>query len=104
MMDATRQAALNASVSLRARSKLLFGNADRLQVAAAVARASAGVVHAQEISNLLGISPPRVRSQLLALSAAGLLCQLPRHGMTVDYERVDDPFWDAVAGLVEAWT
>lgn len=94
----------NTTVSVRARSKLVFGNADRLQVAAAVARASSGVVHAQEISTLLGISPPRVRSQLLALSAAGLLRQLPRHGMTVDYERVDDPFWDAASALEEHWS
>jgi hypothetical protein len=104
MSDPTRAVEPSTSVSVRTRSKLVFGNADRLQVAAAVARAASGVVHAQEISNLVGISPPRVRSQLLALSASGLLRQLPRHGMTVDYERVDDPFWDAVSSLEEAWS
>jgi hypothetical protein len=88
---------------LRGRSKQLFGNADRLQVAAAVARTSSGVVHAQELSNRLGISPPRVRTQLLAFVAADLMIALPREGNIQSYERVDDEFWDMAAGLVDRW-
>lgn len=87
---------------LRERSKLLFGNADRLQVAQAVSRSS-GVVHAQELANQLGISPPRVRTQLLAFTDAGILRLLPREGLVQSYERLEDPFWDAADQVVEAW-
>jgi hypothetical protein len=89
---------------LRARSKLVFGNADRLQVGAAVARSSSGVVHAQELATQLGIAPPRVRTQLLAFVAAGLMEPLPRAGATVDYERIEDPFWDLLARIEDAWS
>ncbi len=88
---------------LRRRSKLLFGNADRLEVADAVARSS-GVVHAQELSNELAISPPRVRAQLLAFVDAGLLVPLPRHGNVQNYERIDDVFWPTVRAVVSEWS
>jgi DNA-binding transcriptional ArsR family regulator len=88
---------------LRARSKRVLGNADRLEVAAAVARDASGVVHAQELANALGISPPRVRSQLLAFTEAGLMQTLPRHGQIVQYQRVEDPFWETALSLYEAW-
>jgi len=91
------------SRDVRSRSKLIFGNADRLQVANAVARSSSGVVHAQELSERLGISPPRVRAQLLAFVEAELMTLLPRHGLTQDYERRDDPFWPAVRSVYEHW-
>jgi DNA-binding transcriptional ArsR family regulator len=92
------------SPAIRKRSKLLLGNADRLDVAAAIGRSSSGVVHAQELADVLRISPPRVRTQLLAFTSAGLMRLLPRQGMTVDYERVDDPFWDLVVRLMDAWS
>jgi predicted Rossmann fold nucleotide-binding protein DprA/Smf involved in DNA uptake len=82
----------------------VLGNADRLQVAAAVAQSSSGMVHAQELANALGITAPRVRTQLLAFTAAGLMQQLPRHGSTVDYQRCPDPFWDAAEKLAAAWS
>jgi DNA-binding transcriptional ArsR family regulator len=88
---------------LRVRSKAVFGNADRLEVASAVARSSSGVVHAQELSQQLGISPPRVRAQLLALVEADLMTLLPRSGLTQDYERRDDPFWAAMRSVYEHW-
>ena len=87
---------------LRDRSKTLFGNADRLEVAFAVAQSS-GVVHAQELSDQLSISPPRVRTQLLAFCAAGLMEALPRTELKQYYERLDDPFWVAVALVTESW-
>lgn len=93
-----------ARQGLRRRSKVLFGNADRLEVVDAVGRSSGGVVHAQELSNELGISPPRVRAQLLALVEAGLLVSLPRHGSVQNYERVDDIFWESVCAVVADWS
>ena len=89
---------------LRGRSKQIFGNADRLEVAAAIARTESGVVHAQELADELGISPPRVRTQLLALTAAGLMRLLPREGLVQNYERLPDPFWDVIADIVDAWS
>ena len=88
---------------LRARSKQVFGNADRLEVVAAVAQSRSGVVHAQELADSLGISPPRVRTQLLALTEAGLMRLLPREGLTQNYERVKDPYWEAMSSIVDAW-
>lgn len=87
---------------LRNRSKRLYGNADRLQVAYAVATSS-GLVHAQELADVLSISPPRVRTQLLAFVNAGVMTLLPRSGHVQNYERVDDPFWSATVSLLEAW-
>jgi hypothetical protein len=88
---------------LRKRSKQLFGNADRLEVAAAVASSSSGVVHAQELADQLGISPPRVRAQLLAFVDAGVMEVLPRHSNVVNYERLPDPFWTMVLEIVDGW-
>lgn len=84
---------------MRLRSKRLFGNADRLEVAFAVA-SSPGLVHSQELADQLGISPPRVRTQLLAFVDAGLMRVMPRSGQVQNYERIDDPFWSLVSELV----
>jgi hypothetical protein len=94
----TRTGALG---QLRDRSKRLYGNADRLQVAYAVAKSS-GVVHAQELSDALSISPPRVRAQLLTFVEADLMRALPRSGHTQNYEILTDPFWAATVRYVEA--
>jgi DNA-binding transcriptional ArsR family regulator len=88
---------------LRDRSKKLFGNADRLEVAYAIAESS-GLVHAQELSETLGISPPRVRTQLLAHVDAGLMRELPLVRQVKNYERVDDPYWPHIQQLVDAWS
>jgi DNA-binding transcriptional ArsR family regulator len=68
-----------------------------------VAQASGGLVHAQELANELGISPPRVRAQLRAFTDAGLMRLMPREGQIVYYERLDDPFWHAALDLRAAW-
>jgi len=90
-----------ALARLRDRSKRLYGNADRLQVAYAVAE-SPGVVHAQELAEALSISPPRVRAQLLAFVEAGVMRALPRNGHIQNYERLHDPFWESTVLLLEA--
>jgi hypothetical protein len=82
------------------RRKRLFGNADRLQVAYAVA-VSSGVVHAQELSDALSISPPRVRAQLLLFAESEMMHVLPRSGHTQNYERIDDAFWLVVVEYVK---
>jgi DNA-binding transcriptional ArsR family regulator len=87
---------------IRQRSKRLFGNADRLEVALAVAESS-GLVHAQELADRLSISPPRVRAQLLAFVEAGIMRALPRTSLIQNYERIDDPFWSLVSELVLSW-
>lgn len=90
---------------LRSRSKKLFGNADRVEVVNAVARAPLGVVHAQALSDQLGITPPRVRTQLLAMCDAGLLEALPKAGGLQQYERrrSDDPYWTLIERVAEEW-
>jgi hypothetical protein len=91
-----------ALIRLRNRSKRLYGNADRLQVAYAVAK-SPGVVHAQELADALLISPPRVRAQLLAFVEAEVMLTLPRSGHIQNYERLDDAFWPSTVAQVEAF-
>lgn len=90
---------------LRAMSKTVFGNADRLEVAEAVADSPSGVVNGQELHERLGISPPRVRAQLLALRDASLVRALPKVGLRQDYELIDreDPFWALVSQVAKAW-
>jgi DNA-binding transcriptional ArsR family regulator len=88
---------------LRDRSKKLFGNADRLEVAYAIA-ASSGLVHAQELSDRLGITPPRVRTQLLAHVGAGLMTALPVVEQVKNYQRLEDPYWRHIQDLVDAWS
>jgi len=93
----------DARTLLRERSKRLFGNADRLEVALAVAESPSGVVHAQELADRLRISPPRVRTQLLAFVEAGILEILPRSGQVQNYERIPDPFWASTEALMRGW-
>ena len=99
---AIRKVGPDSRAEIRRRSKRLFGNADRLEVAIAVA-ASSGLVHAQELANQLAISPPRVRAQLLVFVEADLMRALPRSGQLQNYERLPDPFWDLIPELVRAW-
>jgi DNA-binding transcriptional ArsR family regulator len=97
-----RMSGTDLRAETRRRSKRLFGNADRLEVALAVAE-STGLVHAQELADQLGISPPRVRAQLLAFVDAGVMTVLPRSGLIQNYERLDDPFWSFVSEVMRSW-
>jgi DNA-binding MarR family transcriptional regulator len=82
-------------------SKLVFGNQDRLLVAAAVAVAEAGSIYARNIAEQLGITDNRVAPHLRTFEAAGLLVSLPSVGgeRRVYYERVDSSFWPLCADL-----
>jgi hypothetical protein len=88
----------------RAASRLLFGNQDRLEVAAAVGRAEVGGVYAQAIALTTGLHSGRVGKQLAVLSDAGLLVRMPTvgGGRRVYYERRESPFWDFAAHFLEA--
>ena len=82
-------------------SKVLFGNQDRLIVAAAVAEAEPGSIYARSLAKEIGISDNRVSPQLHHLEAAGLLTRLPKlgGGPTVHYERRESTFWDLCIAL-----
>lgn len=84
-------------------SRLLFGNQDRLLVAAAVAVAESGSIYARNIADQIGITDNRVGPQLASLERAGLLTRLPKVGgeRRVYYERVDSNFWELCSSLME---
>lgn len=86
---------------LQRQSKLLFGNQDRLLVAAAVALADRGSLYASALAELAGISEVRVGAQLRHFVDAGLLVKLPKVGgeRRVYYARVDSPLWTLCAAL-----
>ena len=89
---------------LRERSKAVFGNRDRLEVAAVIAESEDGLVNATDIAASLGLANPRVRAQLLAFTEAELLS--PDSGADVKrwYVRKDSPLWQACLDLVEEWS
>lgn len=82
-------------------SRLVFGNQDRLVVAAAVAASESGSIFGRNLAEQLGITDNRVGSQLKNFEQAGLLVRLPKVGgeQRVYYERVDSTFWDMAASL-----
>jgi DNA-binding MarR family transcriptional regulator len=84
-------------------SRQLFGNQDRLVVAAAVAGAEPGTIYAHSLAEQLGMTDNRVGPQLGNLEAAGLLVRLPKVGgeRRVYFERVDSTFWNLCAEFVE---
>jgi DNA-binding MarR family transcriptional regulator len=82
-------------------SRLLFGNQDRLLVAAVIADAEAGSIYARNIAEQIGITDNRVTPQLASLEGAGLLTRLPKFGgeRRVYYERAESSFWTLCADL-----
>jgi DNA-binding MarR family transcriptional regulator len=82
-------------------SKALFGNQDRLVVAAAVAEAEPGELFAQRIGEMLGLPDNRVGPQLARLEAAGLLTRVPRVGSErrQHFERRESAFWELCVAL-----
>jgi DNA-binding MarR family transcriptional regulator len=86
-------------------SKLVLGNADRLEVAAAVARAEAGRLFARALADELRWADNRVQKQLKQFEAAGLLVALPSVGgeRRVYYRRTDSAFWQAAPLLEQEW-
>jgi len=90
---------------LRRRSKLVFGNRDRLEVAVAIARSNDPLVNATELTDVLvGWPNNRIRAQLVALAEADLLRAAPRIGPgKIYYLRQDSLFWDACLDLADRW-
>jgi DNA-binding MarR family transcriptional regulator len=76
-------------------SKLVFGNQDRLVVAAAVAEAEPGALFGRDLAEQIGITDNRVGPHLRALEEAALLVRLPKVGSErrVYFERCDSAFW-----------
>jgi len=90
---------------LRRRSKVLFGNLDRLEVAVAIAASPDGAVNATDLSAETGLLNVRVRAQLIALEQVGLLVAMPRAGeLKRWYLRLDSPFWQTCLDLTEEWS
>lgn len=90
---------------LRTLSKLLFGNADRLEVAAAIARAEPGGLFSRALAEDLDLPDNRVQKQLKQFEAADLLVALPAVGgeRRVYCERKDSFFWAAADRLEKQW-
>lgn len=86
---------------LRHFSKLVFGNKDRLEVAAAIARSPDGFVNATDLQRELQLAQSRVRNQLVAFAEAGLLSTFPKAGPKLWYQRLDSPLWDTCLALYE---
>jgi hypothetical protein len=88
---------------IRQRSKAMFGNRDRLDVAVAIAL-SDGLVNATDLSWSLRIANNRVRAQLLALSELGLLRPAPMESATKrHYLRLENAFWQTCLELYREW-
>lgn len=105
-VDEGRRAGARDRERARQRSKALFGNLDRLEVAVAVARNEDELVNATDlVSTLDGLQNNRVRAQLIALKDAGLLELAPQlgDGRRVQYIRQPSTFWDACLDLYELW-
>jgi hypothetical protein len=89
---------------IRQRSKAMFGNLDRLDVAVAVALSDDGLVNATDLSWDLRIANNRVRAQLLALTELGLLQPAPSSSSTKrHYVRLTNPFWQTCLELYREW-
>jgi hypothetical protein len=89
---------------VRARSKVLFGNMDRIAVAVAIAESPDGLVNATDLTWQLRLANNRVRAQLVAFAEVGLLQALPGDGDKKRwYSRLESPFWRACQDLVRDW-
>jgi hypothetical protein len=88
---------------VRARSKSLFGNLDRLEVAAAVAASPDGLVNATDLQWELKIANNRIRAQLVTLADLELLQAPPPDTRKRYYMRIESPFWETCLSLYEQW-
>jgi hypothetical protein len=97
---------VDGSDRVRGQSKLLFGNVDRVEVAAVVARAERGGIYSRALAVELGWPDNRVQKQLKQFAEAGLLTALPQLGgeRRVYYERADSSFWGACEQLLSEWS
>jgi hypothetical protein len=88
---------------VRMRSKGLFGNLDRLEVAAAIAASSDRLVNATDLQWDLKIATNRIRAQLVALRDLGLLRGPMPDARKRYYMRVESPFWECCLSLYNDW-
>jgi Fe2+ or Zn2+ uptake regulation protein len=88
---------------LRAHSRALFGNLDRLEVAAAIA-ASDGMVNATDLQWQLRIANNRVRTQLVVLAELGLLQHVEMETRKRHYLRIESAFWPTCLDLYGQWS
>jgi hypothetical protein len=72
----------------------------------AIVRSGNNVVCAADLEKELGLANNRVRTQLIALSDAGVLTALPpgRGDRIVWYQRRESPLWDLSVALYEDWS
>ena len=89
---------------LRARSRGLFGNLDRLEVAAAIAASPDGVVNATDLQWELRIANNRVRAQLVAFVDLGFLQPVSTEARKRYYVRLESPFWATCLELYGQWS
>jgi hypothetical protein len=90
----------------RRTAKLLFGNAHRLEIAAAIARAQTDIVTASTIATELAIPLNLVSEQLKSFVKAGVLADVPGvEGQRFRYfRRIDDPYWEATSNVLSRWS
>jgi hypothetical protein len=86
---------------VRRKSKILFGNSDRVQVADAIHRSEDGAVNATDLASELDLPNPRVRAQLLAFAEAGLLTPHVKGPGKHWYLRAPSMYWAACHALME---
>jgi hypothetical protein len=86
-------------------SKALFGNSHRVEIAAAVGRASTELVTAHDIALELGISDNLVGSQLKSFVHSGVMDDFPGvEGQRYRYfRRLENPYWDVAQNMLNHW-
>ena len=102
-MEFPLSAALDDDVldALRDKSKRLYGNRYRLEVAVAVGRA-AETFYLAEIARKIGADDPPVRNILLDMVDAGLLRALKgKRGAAKFYERRPSRYWAMAETMLE---
>jgi hypothetical protein len=92
-----------ALVAVREHSKRMFGNQDRLEVAVAITRVQLGKVNATDLNRDIDVAVNRIRTQLLALEALGLLEKTGKEDGKRMFKRCnpDDHFWKFVIAEYE---
>lgn len=92
---------MDGTSRIRMMSKQLFGNADRIEVAAAVAAANSEPLYSRALATDLNWPDNRVQKQLKQFQQAGLLSAVPQLGgeRRVYYVRKESHFWEAAARL-----
>lgn len=98
-----RDLSFQTITAVREHSKRLFGNKDRLEVAVAITRVTLGKVSATDLGRDVDMAINRIRAQLLALEALGLLAKTGDEDGKRMFQRTndDDRFWGFAIGEYE---